>query len=184
MSRLTAVLSLLLLATPGPLAGQSADTAQWQPGARVRVPRVDDRARLATVVGRSADTLLLRWTNSEPAVVVPMSDISRLDVRTGRHRNLLKGMALGAGIGFAGGALLGAVSYSPCTGMCIMAPSDVGEAAALGGIVIGTLGLVVGTLAGLPSHDTWQRVPLDGRHSPATVGLHASAHGVGVALRF
>ena len=68
--------------------------------------------------------------------------------------------------------------------MCIMAPSDVGEAAALGGIVIGTLGLVVGTLAGLPSHDTWQRVPLDGRRSPATVGLHASAHGVGVALRF
>ena len=181
MSRLIAVLSLLLVAA-GPLAGQVTAPARVQPGARVRVTRVDDRAQVATVIERSADTLLLRWASSETVVAVPMSEISRLEVRTGQHRHVLKGMALGTGIGFAAGALLGAVSYSPCKGFCVI--DDEGGAAALGGVLVGTLGLVVGTIAGLSSHDTWQHVPLDGRDARTTVGLHASGRGVGVAVKF
>ncbi|MFL5620320.1 MAG: hypothetical protein ACJ79A_18245 [Gemmatimonadaceae bacterium] len=150
----------------------------------MRITHAGEKPRVATVVAHTADTLLVRWPEFANTVAVPLSEISRLEVSTGRHRNVVKGMVLGTvGVGTAG-ALLGAISYKPCTSNCFLAPSDRGESAAVGGIVGGTLGLVIGTLAGLVSHDTWQRVPLDGRRVAVTVRPRAQGAGLGVALEF
>ena len=185
MSRLTAALLFVFLARPDALVGQSvAPAASLQPGARVRITQVGESPRVAILVAKNSEELIVQGPKFETDEAVPLAQITRLEVSTGRHRNLLKGMGLGLGIGGTAGLLLGAVGYQECTGMCILGPSDRGESAAFGGILLGTLGLVVGTLVGLPSHDTWQRVPLDTRRVAFAVSPRAAGTGIGVKLRF
>ena len=185
MSRLFAVLLLVLVARPAMLVGQTASAAAaLVPGARVRIAQPGQESRVGTLVARAADTLLVQWPEFANAVAVPHDAISRLDVSTGRHRNVVKGAVIGVAAGGAAGFILGAASYQPCTSNCIFAPSNAGESGTIGGIVGGTLGLVVGSLVGLSRVDDWKRVPLQAGRAPATIGLRASGRGIGVGLAF
>jgi hypothetical protein len=185
MSRLIAALLLVLVSRPALLAGQAEEpTTLLRPGARIRITQPGAHPRVAILVARNSEELVVQGPKFANDEGVQLGQIARLEVSTGRHRNLLKGMALGAAIGRAGGLIFGAAAYQPCTGMCIMAPKNRGESAAMGGSFFGTLGLLVGTIAGVRSHDSWQRVPLDDLRARATVGLQASGRGVGIALKF
>ena len=185
MSRLIAALLLVLISRPAVLAGQAeGPTKLLRPGARIRITQPGEHPRVAILVARNSEELVVQGPKLANDEGVPLGQITRLEVSTGRHRNVLKGMALGTAIGGAGGLLFGAAAYQPCTSMCIMAPNDRGESAAIGGVLFGTLGLLVGTIAGVQSHDSWQRVPLDDLRARATVGLQASGRGVGVTLKF
>jgi hypothetical protein len=86
------------------------------------------------------------------------------------------------------GAALGAISYRPCTstGMmsCFLAPTSRAQSAMVGGALGGTLGFVVGSLAGLARHESWKRVSLDDRRVATTVRPGAHGTGLGVSLRF
>src|SRR5690349_14722721 len=156
MSRLIAALLLLQVSGPAVLAGQAAGPATLlRPGDRIRITQVGEDPRAAILVAQNPEELVVQGLKFETDEAVPFRQITRLEVSTGRHRNVLKGMGLGIGIGGAAGLIFGALAYQPCTSMCFMAPGDRGESAALGGLVFGTLGLLVGTIAGLPSHDTW-----------------------------
>ena len=185
MSRLIAALLLIQLSAPAVLAGQAAvPTTLLRPGARIRITQAGENPRVAILVAQNSEEIVVQGPRGANDDAVPLDRITQLEVSTGRHRNVLKGLGFGLGIGGAAGLVLGAVAYpdrSPGKG--IMAGSR-GESAAMGGALLGTLGFVVGTLAGIVSHDSWQRVPLDGERAPATIGLQASARGVGVALRF
>jgi len=189
MSRLIAALLVLLLALPDSLVGQAAAPASpVVPGARVRITRAGEKPRVAIVVAHSADTLLVRWPEFANAVALPLTEISRLDVSTGRHRNVVKGMVLGTvGVG-ALGAALGAVSYQPCTSTeflgCLLAPQSRADAALLGGVVGGALGFVGGSLAGLVRHESWKRVSLADRRVAAAVRPGAHGADLSVSLRF
>lgn len=184
MSRLIAALLFLLFTHPHALVGQAAAPAtSLQPGARVRITQAGEKPRVAIVVDRTTDTLVVRWPEFSNPISLPISRISRLDVQTGRHRNVLKGMAIGTLGAGAAGFILGAASYQPCTSNCFLAPTSREESGAIGGILLGTVGFVVGTLAGIPSRDTWKRVPLE-RGGPATVGLKVQGRGLGLALKF
>src|SRR5215218_8168437 len=129
MSRLIAALLVLLLARPDALAGQTAATAAaLVPGARVRIARAGEKPRVAIVVAHTADTLQVRWPEFANTVALPLAGISRLDVSTGRHRKVVRGMVLGTvGVG-ALGAAVGAISYQPCTSTefmgCFLAPES------------------------------------------------------------
>jgi hypothetical protein len=184
MSRPIAALFFLLLAQTQSLVAQDiAAAAALVPGTRVGITTRDDsKPRVAVVVARTADTLQLQMAGLANTVAVPLAEISRLDVSTGRHRNVYKGMIIGVFAGGAGGALLGAASYQPCTRNCLFAPSDAGDSGLIGGIAGGALGLVVGSLIGSARVDDWKRVAADGRR--VAVSVEPRARGVGVALRF
>jgi len=189
MSRLVAVLLVILLARPDALTGQSAQTAAAiRPGTRVRITQAGQKPRIAIMVAPRADTLLVRWPEHSNAVAVPLAEVSRLDVSTGRHRKLLKGAMVGTLSAGTVGALLGAVTYSPCKTTeafgCFLAPTGGSESALLGGAVGGVLGLVVGTIAGVPSREGWHRVPLEARRVAVAVTPRGRATGLGVSLRF
>src|SRR5215218_7860205 len=174
MSRFVAALLVILLARPDALTGQSAQSASAiRPGARVRITQEGQKPRVAVLVAPGADA-------------VPLAEVSRLDVSTGRHRKLLKGALVGTlGAGTVG-ALLGAATYSPCESTeffgCFMEPTSQGESALLGGIVGGALGLIVGTLAGLPTRESWHQVPLEARRVALAVTPRGRATGLGVSL--
>jgi hypothetical protein len=189
MSRLIAALFLLLLARPDALIGQAAAPAtQLRPGTRVRITTRDgEKPRVTTVVAHNGDTLLVRSPEFN-TLPLPLDQISRLEVSTGRHRNVAKGMVLGTGIGGTVGGLLGAVTYQPCESTefmgCFLAPKDRQESAVMGGVVGGVLGFVIGSLAGLARHDDWKQVPLDARRVSATVRPRGHGAALGVALEF
>jgi hypothetical protein len=189
MSRLIAGLLVLALAHPATLVSQEAPTAATlASGARVRITNAGSEPRIATVVARQGDTLLVRWPEFASAVAVPLAEISRLEVSTGRHRRVLKGMALGTAAGGVTGALLGAASYEPCESTefmgCFLSPESRMQSAAFGGVVGGALGLVVGSLAGLARHENWKRVSLDERRVAVAVTPRAHGTRLGVSLRF
>ena len=188
MSRLIAVLLVLALARPDTLAGQGARTAgSLAPGARVRITTAGAERRIATLVSQTGDTLLVRWPEFANAVPVPLAGVSRLEVSTGRHRRVLKGLMWGTVAGGATGALIGAATYEPCepTGFldCFLEPENRMQSAAWASLVGGTLGLVVGAFAGLAPHERWQSVPLDGR---VAFKLTPHAHGtrIGATIPF
>jgi hypothetical protein len=189
MSRLIAALLLLLTARPDALVGQAAaPAASLYPGARVRIARIDEKPLVAVVIARMADTLVVRAPGLAKPLALPLAEISRLDVSTGRHRNLGKGIFVGIVAGGAIGAGLGAASYEPCTSTeflgCLGSASDRGESATIGGILGGALGLVAGSLIGAARQDTWKRVPLDGRRVAVTVRPRGHGAGLGIALQF
>jgi len=189
MSRFVAALLVILLARPDALTGQSAQSASAiRPGARVRITQEGQKPRVAVLVAPGADTVLVRWAEHTSTVAVPLAEVSRLDVSTGRHRKLLKGALVGTLSAGTVGALLGAATYSPCESTeffgCFMEPTSQGESALLGGIVGGALGLIVGTLAGLPTRESWHQVPLEARRVALAVTPRGRATGLGVSLRF
>jgi hypothetical protein len=188
MSRLLTALILVLLARPDALTGQAMPEGAVGPGARVRITAAGQKPRIAVVVARSADTLVVRWPEYTNAVALPFAEISRLELSTGRHRKVLKGAAVGTLSAGAVGAILGAVSYTPCESTeflgCLMAPASATESAVVGGVAGGVLGLIVGTLVGLPKRDDWHQVSLDASRVAVMVTPRGRGTAVGLSLEF
>jgi hypothetical protein len=189
MSRLVAVLLVVLLARPNVLVAQSAQTASSiRPGTLVRITQTGQKARVATMVSPGTDTVLVRWEKSTGTAAVPLAEVSRLDVSTGRHRNLVKGAVLGTLGGAALGAVAAAATFEPCTSTapfgCFGAFESRGEAGTAGAVLAGAVGLVVGTVIGIRSHEGWHRVPLDARRVAVALTPRGRATGLGVTLRF
>ena len=189
MSRRIAALLLLLVARPDALVGQTAaPAASIQPGTRVRITNAGGKPRVGIVVAQTADTLLVRWPEIANTTSLPLSGISRLDVSTGRHRNVAKGMLLGTASVGALGAVVGALSYQPCTSTeflgCLFEPESRSDAALLGGVAGGALGFIVGSLAGLVSREDWKRVSLDGRRLALQVRPGTRSASLGASLQF
>lgn len=189
MSRLLTALIVVLLARPNVLTGQAVmPEGAVGPGARVRITQAGQKPRIAVVVARSADTLVVRWPNYTNSVALPLAEISRLDLSTGRHRKILKGAAVGTLSAGAAGAIIGAISYQPCETTeflgCFMAPTSASESAVVGGVLGGTLGLIVGTLIGLPKRDDWHQVSLDASRVAVAVTPRGGGTAVGLSLKF
>lgn len=70
-------------------------------------------------------------------------DVTRVAVKKQSHRgrNTLIGLGAGAGLG----AVVGAASYSPCTGLCILHTTRAEDAGA-GAAALGLVGAVIGAL--------------------------------------
>ena len=182
MRRLLAALLLVLFADPATLLAQpGASVARLAPGARVRVTQPREQPRTAVVVARTTDTLFVRWADVADTAALPLTLIDRLEVSAGRHRSVGKGAAMGTLIGVGAGAILGAVTYSPCEGLnCIATPDSRGQATLYGGAGGGVLGLLIGSLVGLKSHEEWQRVSLGSR----LVSSRGAGTGLGITLAF
>ena len=163
-----------------PFSSAAAQTLQARAGDRVRVtaPPSGLANQIARVESVRNDTLVLQLKNETRSV--PIAALSRLDVSTGRHRHTLQG----AGIGGLGGAALGAISgYAsgdddPNQFLAMTA----GGKAALGAVLIGGVGLVVGSVVGaLHVTDQWTTLPLG--ETKTTPAIELGAHTVRLGMR-
>ena len=181
MRRLIAI-ALLACCVAQPLLGQTgASIARLAPGARVRVTLPHEEPRAASVVTRTADTLVVRWADLAGMARLPFGQMTGLEVSNGRHRSLAKGAGWGAAIGAGAGAILGALTYSPCDGFdCIVTPSSRSEATAYGAAGGGVLGLVIGGLVGLKPHEEWERVSI----APRIASSRSVDAGFSISLAF
>ena len=182
MRRLLTALLLACSAGALPLLGQTeASITRLTPGARVRVTLPNDEPRAGVVVTRSADTLVVRWDALAQTAAIPLGQITNLELSTGRHRPMAKAAGWGAAIGAGAGAILGAATYSPCDGFdCIVTPGSRSEATAYGAAGGGVLGLLIGGLVGLKSHEEWERVSF----TPRIASSRSVGTGLLVSLTF
>ena len=156
LHRIALFLALLLAVPTGAAVSQAV---QLEPGLRVRVwaptpPLVRQPGR---VTAFHADTMRLDLdrplSRGARGVVVPLGQVTRLDVSRGRHSRGRKALG-GAIIGLVVGAAIGAVSGGDCENSIICVTPA--EGAAIVGVPFAAVGALIGVL--LPPGDRWERV--------------------------
>lgn len=165
------IVSALLL--PGAAWSQERAEAETAitVGSRIRLlaPTVATE-RIQGIVIQMNPTVLLMSGKGRTPVSVPREAISQLEVNTGRHRQTLTGMWMGAGIG----ALLGPTH--PCFPMVGCDRRNTGSLALFYGLSGAVDGAVIGALI---KRDQWTTVPLD--HVRVTP-VATAAPGVGLSV--
>lgn len=159
------LLSLLLAASLVPTSIIAQVVAPVAVGSRVRYweRAGGDTPTVAIVDGISDDTLLLRRGGSALDAHVPRSSIIRMDVSAGRMRSHATGALGGLGLGVLAGAMGGGIASATTrrkSGLCDCVPT--GLNIAVGAVLGGVLGLVAGTIIGIP-REHWQGVSLPSR---------------------
>ncbi len=140
------VLALALLSATHAFAQQ----VELVEGARVRLVSSSLQAnhQVARIVSAGNDSIVFRSEGFPVTRSLARSEIERIDVSQGSHRQTGRGALIGLGVGAVGGAILGAATYSPCQGWCLFGPSSRGESAGWGGAFFGLLGGVTGGIIG------------------------------------
>jgi len=156
-------------------------------GARVRVTAAsaDLDKQVATIAEVRGDSIVLDVDGLAHPVAI--SDLQRLEVSIGKRTRVTRDAGIGAAIGFAAGALIGAASYEECVPQsfldCFMVPGSRGDAALLGGAAGGTVGLVLGALVGMGDRtDRWQALTLPVQ--AAVTSSHAGGASVRMSVAF
>jgi hypothetical protein len=177
----TALTVLLLLPAAVPATAQGPAEA-LQPGQLLRIERAaGGPATVGHLVRLTADSVAVSPLDEPEAVeAIPNSDVGRLWVGRGPARKTLEGVALGAVTGFALGAAVGAVTWEPCTGWCIVHPDSRAQAGLWGGALLAGPGALVGAVIGaLTVRERWELVPANA--SLQTTG--APGGGLALAVR-
>jgi hypothetical protein len=178
MRRQIAALLVAVFMMPQLVSGQTLT-----PGTRVRVTHPGEGTRTGTVVALTADTLeVLLAGHSEPAHL-PLTQVTRLDVSRGLEHRVLARAGVGFLVGAGLGAIGGAISESRCSAsefICLGA----GGGALVGGVFFGSVGGLIGLIAGLAPSEKWERVALDARRISFVVPSRSHAGGVGLRLEF
>lgn len=154
----TTVMSVaaLLFVLPGSLRAQTAVGTELESGDLIRI--TDEWGSVQEGLLISIQDGTLRWrpgaTPEATGPVIPAEDrsletVANLERYGGERRLGWKGFGITAGSLIAAGAIFGAITYEPCEGWCIMAPSSRGEAFAWGVVLGGIIGIPVGAVIGL-----------------------------------
>ncbi len=158
MKRSLGILALAAL-LPAVAWGQSATLA---PGARIRVTAPNDNLKrhVSTVTEVRGDSIVM--SSSTGSRTVALSNVTALDVSTGKRRNVGRYALIGLGAG----ALLGVAAFSEAKGDC---DDDLGfcpiplsdeQVVAAGGFLAATAGLLAGAVVGaLHQTDRWEKHP-------------------------
>lgn len=173
------VTSLVLSSVEGWSREQTQAVSAVKVGSKIRLlaPGVLD-GRVQGLVTRMDDNVLLVSADEGPPTRVPREAITRLEVSTGRTRQVVKGLLIGAGIG---AAVLGPIYHSSakqsqCDNALVPCTTSVAAAEAFW---IGA-GAAVGAAIGARfTVDRWREVPL----RTVRVGL-APAPGRGLTCGF
>jgi len=151
-------------------SAQTARVTQWPLDSgrlvRIRVATLGPSLRRGTLTSTTADSITI-----EPPRVgrfsVGLDQITRLEVLQESHTAKAKYTMIGLLVGAAGGALLCAATYSPSkcdpsVTFCIEV-FDRSASAAMGAVLLGAVGGLVGLMAGASPKETWAPVPIPAR---------------------
>jgi hypothetical protein len=175
------VASASLAAAQAPVSDTAPVAGAVTPGTRVRITRTYDGPRTGTLVALGPDTALVRWQPGEPVAEVPLVETTRFEVAHGHRRQSLRGAGTGLLVGAVSGFVLGAATYTGCEGQtnCLDIVGSAEGAGAIGGIVLGGVGVVLGAVVGaFVRSERWRTVPL----ARARVGYGVPAPGRGAGL--
>jgi hypothetical protein len=174
----------------------TAVVAQPLPVFEVNHFEATERVRVSVRNGSSVTGLLTRVQDQQISLLVEGSriievrfdEMERLERSTGKQRRGARGFGTGVAAGAAVGGVLAAASWTECTQQgfmaCFMHPSSRGEAAMLGVVVGGAIGIPVGILMALSSRELWADVDLESDRGRVVAWHVAAAPGGGAGLSF
>jgi hypothetical protein len=115
--------------------------------------------RLQGLVTGMDEKVLLVSADGRPPTKVPRQAIDRLEVSTGHHRQVVKGMFIGAGLGAAviGPVYHASANQSQCDNALVPCTTSVAAAEAIGIVAGAAWGAGIGALF---TADRWREVPL------------------------
>jgi hypothetical protein len=133
---------------------------------RVRSTSLGPSFRKGTLLATTADSIWIAVPRSD-ALGVPIQQITSMGVFRESHTNKATYTMVGLLVGALGGALLGAATYSPSkcdpsVTFCVDV-FDRGASAAMGAVVLGAVGGLVGLMAGASPKESWTPVSLPSR---------------------
>jgi hypothetical protein len=164
---MSAVQSVALAVLIAAMGARTNLTAQWPsavaPGTRVRARlpesqyQADERRGLlirGRITSLVADTLYLAVTDSLGPLPIPRSFVQRLEISRGVPSRGVSALERGLLTGLSG-ALTGLIAYG-------IDDEPDGTAAGTGALVLGGVGLVIGSISGaLHPRERWKRVRLE-----------------------
>lgn len=133
---------------------------------RVKAASLGPEFRRGTLRATTADSITIapRWSGT---LSVGLDGISSLQVLTESHTAKAKYSMIGLLVGAIGGAFLGAATYSPskcdATVTFCIDVFDRGTSTAIGAVMFGAVGGLVGLMAGAAPKETWMQVPVPTR---------------------
>lgn len=141
----------------------------------------------ATLTGRlvalDRDSLVLRPDGDPTGTITVPGEALAIEVSAGRQRRWARGMGVGLITGAVGGAIIGAATFEPCIGWCILTPNSREGWAALNATLMGLGGVVAGGVVGaLIETERWRPVTVGS--DSVRVGLRSTVRSIGVQLRF
>jgi hypothetical protein len=144
---------------------------------RISSGRHDLRRATGDIVWATEDSLAIRVHRLRAerdglevrtdTVAVPRSEIDRLEISAGRHRQTALGATIGFSVGAAAGFVFGILSYKECVpqgiGMnCLVEPVTVANSAVSGAAAFGLAGAGVGAVIGSLFHSQrWENVAVN-----------------------
>jgi hypothetical protein len=143
-----------------------APTWPLDSGTVIRVTSVGSNFRRGTLTSTTSDSI----TIDRPRVgrfAVGLDQVRNVEVLTESHTEKAKYTLIGLLVGAGAGALIGAVTYSPSK--CDASVSfcldvfDRSATTAIGALVFGAAGGLVGLMAGAAPKETWVSVPVPSR---------------------
>ena len=164
-------------------------TGQAQPlvGQRTRIS-VTNRTPsqlIGTLLQVRSDSVVVQAQQEQ--IIIPRSQIARIEVSRGQRSAIGKGARIGALSGLLGGLVAGTIacaSYDIAEGTCLNS-NDGGQIAFLAPVGLGLLGgLGIGSLIGLASHtERWEVRPLPEQHVGLVIRA-LSGRRLGLGIRW
>ena len=168
--RLSSVLALCATLLTSAAMAQARTPPAWplDTGTLIRVQAtgLGFAFRRGTLKSTTADSISLKPSRAG-AFSIGLDQISSLQVLRESHTAKAKYTMIGLLVGAAGGAILGAMTYSPSK--CDSSVSfcvdlfDQGSSAAMGAVLLGGVGALVGFIAGAAPKETWVPVTIPTR---------------------
>lgn len=139
-------------------------------GQRYRFTTADGRKVSGAYV--STDEGVLRLRNEDGTLVLDGGRVTRVEVSTGEHNNIGRGI----GYGVAGGALVGLVAFSTDDATSYYGDLNAGEGMLLGAVSGAMWGLLLGAII---RTEGWQEIG-DGSGALASLRVTPSGRGIGI----
>jgi hypothetical protein len=159
---------------PSALGAQQA-SAPSLIGERVRVTAPDAEPLLGVVIVRGPDVIELRQPNGE-VWSVRIDGVRGIERSLGRQDNVVKGGAIGAGVGFLLGGVGGVAVMNDICGSCD--PQNTRSFFAFGGVGLFAGGLIGFVIGWTTSGERWEDVPLGTARDPEVLlGLDPNQAG-------
>jgi len=182
--------AVLLVVASGAAHAQATGStpSPLQPGTRIRTSVAGVGTVTGRVVGVTGDTLRVARDGTADTMSVARSSLTWLDVSTSQHKRRWVGAGVGFLAGAALGGIIGAATYqeptcAPDAWFCDFGGR--GMEAAGDGILLGSVGAIVGAIVGAGRADTWQPVdPHQSARLQLTVPRAAGRYSLGATLRF